>query len=204
MITGKGRTGSSASVTSALIALLASNHGTIGTRTSIGAIFISGSKSGMYAKSMVEESLTAFMLLLVLKCLTGLPVSVVSGTGIVAEAGRRGALERPVGLSEVSSEEKVAGPVMERGRVVVLELDVRALRARAETRAVDMVADVAMRCDAIERKVEVWGWKRSNKLVSDGVTIDKVLEPSNLSRGMRELIRSDQRGMEVGIRRCGA
>jgi hypothetical protein len=64
---------------------------------------------------------------------------------MVAEAGRRGALDRPDGLSEVSSEENVAGPVMERGRVEVLEVDVRALRARAETRAVD----IATRCDTV-------------------------------------------------------
>jgi hypothetical protein len=99
----------------------------------------SGLKSGMYMKSMVELSLTAFRLRLVLKCLTGLPVSLVSGTGMVAEAGRRGALDRPTGgLSDVRSEEKVVEPVMERERVVVLEVEVRALMARAETRAEDM------------------------------------------------------------------
>jgi hypothetical protein len=93
----------------------------------------------MYMKSMVELSFTAFRLRLVLKNLTGFPVSVVSGTGMVADAGRRGALERPTtGLSEVRSEENVAGPVIDRERVVVLEVEVRALRARAETRAVDM------------------------------------------------------------------
>lgn len=92
-------------------------------------------------KSMVELSLTAFRLLLVLKCLTGLPVSLVSGTGIVADTGNRGAFERPpVGLSDVMTDEKVVGPVMERDLVVVLEVDVRALRARAETRAVDMAS----------------------------------------------------------------
>jgi hypothetical protein len=89
---------------------------------------------------MVELSLTALRLRLVLKCLTGLPVSFVSGTGMVAEAGRRGALERPTGgLSDVRSEENVVLPVMERGRVVVLEMEVRALMARAETRVEDMV-----------------------------------------------------------------
>ena len=67
-------------------------------------------------------------------------MSVVSGTGIVTEAGRRGALERPTaGLSDVRSEEKVAGPVMERERELVLEVDMRALRARDETRAADMI-----------------------------------------------------------------
>jgi hypothetical protein len=74
-----------------------------------------------------------------------LPVSVVSGTGMVAETGSRGALERPpAGLSDVRSEEKVAGPVIERGRVKVLEVEVRALRARDETRAVDMAVVVLM------------------------------------------------------------
>lgn len=78
-----------------------------------------------------------------LKCRIGLPVSFVSGTGMAADSGRRGALERPeLGLSEVRSEEKVAGPVMDRERVVVLEVDARALTARAETRAVDMAAEV--------------------------------------------------------------
>lgn len=96
-------------------------------------------------KSMVELSLTAFRLRLVLKWRAGLP-SLASGMGRVAEAGRRGALERPVGLLDVRSEEKVAGPVMERERVVVLEIEVevRALRARAETRAVDIIA--VLRC----------------------------------------------------------
>lgn len=93
-----------------------------------------------------------------------MPVSVVSGTGIVAEAGRRGALDRPDGLSEVSSEENVAGPVMERGRVEVLEVDVRALRARAETRAVD----IAIRCDTVmdgSCKCKKFGvWKRKQRL----------------------------------------
>lgn len=102
-----------------------------------GAAFMSGSKSGMYMKSIVELSLTALRLLLVLKCLTGFPVSFVSGTGIVAEFGSR--RYPPVGLSDVMTEEKVVGPVMERERVVVLEVDVRARRARAETRAVDML-----------------------------------------------------------------
>jgi hypothetical protein len=93
----------------------------------------------MYMKSIVELSFTALRLLLVLKCLIGLPVSDVSGTGMVAEAGSRGALERPTaGLSDVRSEEKVVEPVMERERVVVLEVEVRALRVRTETRAVDM------------------------------------------------------------------
>jgi hypothetical protein len=88
---------------------------------------------------MVELSLTAFRLRLVLKCLTGLPVSLASGIGMVADAGRRGALERPTGgLSDVRIEEKVVAPVMERGRVVILEVEVRALMARAETRAEDM------------------------------------------------------------------
>jgi hypothetical protein len=94
----------------------------------------SGLKSGMYMKSIVELSLTALRVLLVLNWRTGLPVVSVSGTG------SRGALERPpAGLSDVRSEEKVAGPVMERERVVVLEVEVMALRARMETRAVDMI-----------------------------------------------------------------
>lgn len=115
--------------------------GKIGTLKSAGAAPVSGSKSGMNMKSIVELSPTAFKLLLVLKWRTGLPVSFASGMGMVAETGRRGALERPtVGLSEVRSEEKVVGPVMERERVVVLEVEVRALRARVETRAADMVA----------------------------------------------------------------
>jgi hypothetical protein len=105
----------------------------------------------MYMKSMVELSFTAFRLRLVLKSLTGLPVSVVSGTGMVADAGRRGALERPTtGLSDVRSEEKVAGPVIDRERVVVLGVEVRALRARAETRAVDM----AVVCSCQEKRRE--------------------------------------------------
>ena len=66
-------------------------NGRIGTRSSNGDDFVSGSNSGMYMKSIVEVSRTAFKLRLVLKCLTGLPVSFVLGTGMVAEAGRRGA-----------------------------------------------------------------------------------------------------------------
>lgn len=97
---------------------------------------MSGSKSGMNAKSMVELSPTAFKLRLVLKCLTLAPVSEASGTGMVAEAGKRGVLgdERApaMGLSEVRREEKVAGPVMESWRVVVLL--VPAARARVNAR----------------------------------------------------------------------
>jgi hypothetical protein len=97
----------------------------------------------MNMKSIVEVSFTALRLRLVLKWRTGFPVSFASGTGRVAEAGRRGALKRPAGgLSEVRSEEKVVGPVMERERVVVLEVDVRALKARWERRAVDIAAAV--------------------------------------------------------------
>jgi hypothetical protein len=42
------------------------------------------------------------------------------------------------GLSDVRMEEKVVAPVIERGRVVILEVEVRALMARIETRADDM------------------------------------------------------------------
>jgi hypothetical protein len=80
----------------------------MGTRISTGADRVSGSKSGMNAKSMVEESLTALRLRLVLKWRTGLD-SAVLGAGVAATAGP---LEAPVGLSEVRIEEKVAGPVM--------------------------------------------------------------------------------------------
>lgn len=92
----------------------------------------------MYIKSIVEVSFTALRLRLVLKWRAGLP-SFVSGTAMVAEVGRRG---RVWGLSDVRSEEKVVGPVMDKERVVVvvLEVDVRALRARWERRAVDIVA----------------------------------------------------------------
>jgi hypothetical protein len=41
-------------------------------------------------------------------------------------------------LSDVRMEEKVVAPVIERGRVVILEVEVRALMARIETRADDM------------------------------------------------------------------
>lgn len=81
---------------------------------------------------MVELSLTALRVRLVLKWRAGLPESVVGG----GRLGRRGAGRVPVGLSEVRMEEKVVGPVMERERVVVLE--VRARRARVEMRAVDI------------------------------------------------------------------
>lgn len=39
----------------------------MGTLILVGAVCVSGSKSGTYMKSMVEESLTAFRLRLVLK-----------------------------------------------------------------------------------------------------------------------------------------
>jgi hypothetical protein len=109
----------------------------IGTRISTGAPFLSDTNSGMYMKSMVEESLTALRLREVLKWRAGLPVSFESRTGV----GRR---RLAGGLSDVRSEEKVVGPVMESERVVVedleVEVDVRALRARWERRAVDIVA----------------------------------------------------------------
>jgi hypothetical protein len=125
------RTGVSASVFLSLTLSLASRPGRIGTLMSILLGFTSASNSGMYMKSIVELSLTAFRLLLV--------------------AGRRGALERPtVGLSDVSSEEKVVEPVIESERVLILEVEVRALTTRAETRAVDIA--VVLSC-------EVCGWK---------------------------------------------
>lgn len=68
-------------------------------------------------KSIVELSLTALRLLLVLKCLIGLPVSLVSGTGILAVVGVRGAFAPRRGLSDVSSDEKGAGPVIDSARV---------------------------------------------------------------------------------------
>jgi hypothetical protein len=55
-----------------------------------------------------------------------------------------------VGLSDVSSEEKVVEPVIESERVLILEVEVRALTTRAETRAVDIA--VVLSC-------EVCGWK---------------------------------------------
>jgi hypothetical protein len=58
----KQRTGSSVSVTRAEVV-----DRIMGTRISTGADRVSGSKSGMKAKSMVEESLTALRLRLVLK-----------------------------------------------------------------------------------------------------------------------------------------
>lgn len=89
-------------------------------------------------KSIVDESLTALRLREVLKWRAGLPASFVSGTE--GEEGRR---RLAGGLSDVRSEEKVVGPVMERERVVVevleVDVDVRALRARWERRAVDIV-----------------------------------------------------------------
>jgi hypothetical protein len=63
---------------------------------------------------MVEVSLTALRLRLVLKWRTGLD-SVAFEEGVVA--GMAGPREAPVGLSEVRMEEKVAGPVMWRLRV---------------------------------------------------------------------------------------
>jgi hypothetical protein len=139
LFNGAELTGVSASVASAFVASLACVNGKMGTLNFSDDTVKSGLKSGMYAKSMVELSLTAFRLRLVLKCLTGLPVSLASGIGMVADAGRRGALERPTGgLSDVRIEEKVVAPVMERGRVVILEVEVRALMVRAETRAEDM------------------------------------------------------------------
>jgi hypothetical protein len=146
------RTGVSASVSSAFTLSLASLHGKIGTLMSTGAALRSGSKSGMNMKSIVEVSPTAFKLRLVLKCRTGLPVSFASGMGRVAEAGRRGALEPRAGLSEVRREEKVAGPVMESWRVVVLEVEVRARRARGVMRAVDIVVVVRWRCGGMNEK----------------------------------------------------
>ena len=84
---------------------------------------------------MVELSLTALRVRLVLKWRVGLVESGVGG-GVL---GRRGAGRVPEGLSEVRMEEKGDWPVMERERVVVLE--VRARRARVEMRAVDMAVE---------------------------------------------------------------
>jgi hypothetical protein len=63
----------------------------------------------------------------------------------------------PVGLSDVRREEKVVEPVMERGRVVILEVEVKAFIARIETRAVDMVAVRLWWC--YRSPSEVWRWK---------------------------------------------
>jgi hypothetical protein len=85
-------------------------------------------------KSIVLLSLTALRLRLVLNWR---PASVGS------EGDRRGPRERTAGLSDVRREEKVAGPVMERGRVVglVRVLRVRCARARVEMRQVDMIVE---------------------------------------------------------------
>jgi hypothetical protein len=128
----------------------------MGTRNSVDVVCVSN--SGRYTKSMVELSLMALRLRLVLKWRTGLPVLSVSGTEILAEAGRRGAWERPAGLSDVITEEKGEEPVMERFRVNVFEVEVRALRARTETRAVDMI--VLVRFDVMRWKCgEMISWK---------------------------------------------
>jgi hypothetical protein len=150
-------TGVSASVAAAFVASLACVNGKMGTRNFSDETVKSGLKSGMYAKSMVELSLMALRLRLVLKCLTGLPVSLASGIGKVADAGRRGALERLTGgLSDVRMEEKVVAPVMDRGRVVILEVEVRALMARTETRAEDMaVICMGILCDVAGCKISV-------------------------------------------------
>lgn len=135
----KGRTGSSASVIDSLTDCDAFVHGKIGTRNSIGAVRESGSKSGIYAKSIVELSFTALRLRLVLKWRTLLPVSEASGTGmVVAALERRGADAAllATGLSDVRSEEKVAGPVMESWRVEIL---LPTAMARVKTREVCIV-----------------------------------------------------------------
>lgn len=114
----------------------------MGTRNSIGATRESGSKSGIYAKSIVDESPTALRLRLVLKWRTLLPVSEASGTGMEPAFGSRGNDDclLATGLSDVSSEEKVAGPVMESGRVWVL---LPAATARVKSREACIVECVA-------------------------------------------------------------
>jgi hypothetical protein len=60
-------TGCSASAAAAWVAEDVAVDRMMGTLTLVGAVFVSGSKSGTYIKSIVEESLTAFKLRLVLK-----------------------------------------------------------------------------------------------------------------------------------------
>jgi hypothetical protein len=79
----------SPSVALPLTPCAASAHGRMGTLIPNGALLVSGSKSGMKAKSIVLVSRTALRLLLVLKWRTLLPVSVASATGMVVSPERR-------------------------------------------------------------------------------------------------------------------
>lgn len=47
------------------------------------------------------------------------------------------------------SEEKVAGPVIDKERVCVVEVEVNALRARLDTRAADMIVIVVVMEDGV-------------------------------------------------------
>ena len=85
---------------------------------------------------MVEVSLTALRVRLVLNCRIGFPGSEGSGRRESDSGVRRAWLY--FGLSEVMRLEKVAGPVMWRVRVCLVVV-VRCLRARVEIREACMV-----------------------------------------------------------------
>jgi hypothetical protein len=106
--------------------------------------------------------------------------------------GRRGALERPVGLSDVMTDEKGEEPVMERLRVVVLEVEARALRVRTDTRAVDMIIGTVWRgetsCKCEDEMEVVVRAQIGQQLVTDvreirrGMDLDAGVTQSNQCR----------------------